>query len=262
MKRKITRVMADGSKHIVEEDDQAPVHHKNILDAQKKGEPPAKQYLDKIAGQGHGGDTKLAHVNAWEEALLKKLGGAGTKNPHTGLKQFYTNPATGQEEDFFNMPLDIMPTSTSESASYSGLPGQYQESYLSTLMPQLQSSIANMPGNIDDYTNQALGSYQQLMNNNLKTNIPKALSNMANRGIINSTEGQNIMGNVFSSAAKEASDKGYTTAMQGALLKANMPSVLAGMADLGKSTGSQSVSQSSDPTVMYRQMADLIKSMM
>ncbi len=254
--------MADGSKHIVEEDDEAPAHHKHELAARQPAADPKKQYLDKIASQGHKGDTELAHVSPWEEALLKKLGGVGTKNPHTGLKQFYINPATGQEEDFFNMPLDIMPTSTSESTSYSGLPGGYQNSFLETLMPQLNSSIKNMPNNIDDYTNQALGSYQQLMNNNLKTNIPKALANMANRGIINSTEGQNIMGNVFSTAAKEASDKGYTTAMQAALLKANMPSVLAGMADLGKSTGSQSVSQTQDPTKMYTVMADLIKSMM
>ncbi len=318
MKRKITKIMPDGSKHIIEEDDQAPVHHKHDLDAKKQGTPPAKQYLDRMASQGHGGDTKLAHVNSWEEALLKKLGGAGTRNPHTGLKQFYINPATGQEEDFFNMPLDIMPTSgstnvsggmntalnvggsnsqnTSENksvqnaANYSGLPQGYQESLLNAIIPQLTDATANMGKNYDDYTNQALGSYQQMMNNALRTNIPKALAGLSNRGILNSTEGQNILGNVYSQAAMDASNKGYTTAMEAARFKGNMPSILAQLADLGKtsygtsggsstgtSSGTSSASNfgtsegsnfstgssfSQDPTKMYSLMADLIKSMM
>ena len=266
--------MPDGSMYITEEDDQAPVHHKNVLDVQSQGEPPMKQYLDRTATKGQGGDTTLAHVNPWEAMLLKKLGGVGTTNPNTGLRQFYIDPVTGLENGLpdpnaatatsptFNFPMDIMPTSTSASSSYSGLPASYQESLLSSLMPQLQSSITNMPGNIDQYTNEALGSYNQIMNNAIKTNIPKALAGLSNRGILNSTEGQGVLSNVYSQAAMDASNKGYTTAMQAALLKANMPSILAQIADLGKSTGTSSIGYAADPTVMYRTMADLIKSMM
>ena len=262
MKRKKTIVRPDGSREIIEEDDQAPVHHKHDLDAQKKGEPPAKQYLDRMASKGHGGDTKLAHVNQWEEALLKKLGGAGTKNPHTGLKQFYINPATGQEEDFFNMPLDIMPTSTSASSSSSGLDPKYREQLMGTLMPQLQQGIADMPGNWDKYTNEALGSYQQMMNNALRTNIPKALAGLSNRGILNSTEGQGVLGNVYSQAAMDAANKGYGTAMQAALGKANMPTVLGQIAQLGQGTQSNQFSYAEDPTTMYRDLSATIRAMM
>jgi hypothetical protein len=498
MKRKITKVKPDGSKEIIEIDDEAPAHHKTEAD---------------MALQGHKGDTELAHVNKWEEELLKRLGGAGTTNPHTGLKQFYTanaaptggetwldmmnrtegatsglpywqqghadpsgnwigastvngtsgnstplynwdptknwskeatttqggpvprtlanwqamsgvtnqnkpsthsnvpenpvmggaaipgtsgsplsvvnsdvnvnrgglpdigtvpdgsdtsvpgagwvndpnaqsdvmsqvtNPLTSPQiaTDYANyfaqaqpnmsmpwaggtltmgqggqaiyrdaagtetplnantplvdlykipgiktawdqqyggaatsgtggidIPTNIFPFSTSGSTSgantYSGLPANYQQQLLSALMPQLNSAVTNMPGNIDQYTQNALGSYQQLMNNNLKTNIPKAISEMANRGIINSTEGQKILENVYSAAAKEAGDKGYTTAMQAALLKANMPSVLGQIGELGKTSTSTSTGQSSsyqaDPTVMYRTLADMITAMM
>uniref|UniRef100_A0A6M3KWS9 Uncharacterized protein n=2 Tax=viral metagenome TaxID=1070528 RepID=A0A6M3KWS9_9ZZZZ len=379
MKRKKTIVRPDGSREIIEEDDQAPAHHKHDLDAQKKGEPPAKQYLDRMASKGHGGDTKLAHVNQWEEALLKKLGGVGTKNPHTGLRQYFTIPGQpddpdylknlmgyqptsstmftsdalvgpdgspysrtdngwvnnagnvipyGQENigttqsggfdggdtqsggvdggdnyiyrpnehgvgstrpysptlggfpttgqvapvqgtatdgsptDMFNIPTDIKPFSISGSQSQSGLPNQYRDQLLASLMPQLQQSITDMPGNWDKYTNEALGSYQQMMNNALRTNIPKALAGLSNRGILNSTEGQGVLGNVYSQAAMDAANKGYGTAMQAALGKANMPTVLGQIAQLGQGTNSNSFSYAEDPTVIYRDLSATIRAMM
>ena len=42
-----------------------------------------------IAAQGRNGDTELAHVNPEEKALLESLGGSGTINPTTGLREFY-----------------------------------------------------------------------------------------------------------------------------------------------------------------------------
>ena len=166
----------------------------------------------------------------------------------------------------FDFPLDIMPTTQSggSSSSYSGLPAQYRDQLLSALMPQLTSSITGMEGNIDQYTNQALGSYQQMMQNALRSNVPKGVEALANRGIMSSTMGENVMGNVYSAAAIDASNKGYETAMQAALLKANMPSVLADMGQLGsytQSSGSDN-SRTEDPTAMYRIMADLLKGMM
>jgi hypothetical protein len=388
-----------------------------------------------LAAQGQRGDTQLAHVNPWEQQLLKMLGGVGTRNPKTGLKQFYTfenpdflgggleqaqadydayfNTATpgsvtpwlggyltmgdngaaswtapeGQEsyglqltkdmkvpevtgnayirkmvsqiygiderdigtstwndwygtdaqkaktytptggytsENFLNLPttldeylnptyqtgltaaksnptyyeqtgttaatpdttgtttgttdatgttastgtgvdlpLDIMPTSSSASSSYTGLPSNYSQSIMDALMPQLTSGINNMSGNIDEYTKQALGSYQQQMMNAIKQNIGPALNQMAKRGIISSTEGQKILANVYSQAATDASTKGYETAMQSALKKADIPTTLSSIAEaLGKSSASNSYSYSEDPTVMYQTLADLIKAMM
>ena len=43
----------------------------------------------KIAKMGRNGDTELAHITKTEEYLLKMLGGAGTINPETGLKEFH-----------------------------------------------------------------------------------------------------------------------------------------------------------------------------
>ena len=41
-----------------------------------------------LSDMGRKGDTQLVHVNKKEVELLKKLG-SGTKNPDTGLLEFY-----------------------------------------------------------------------------------------------------------------------------------------------------------------------------
>jgi hypothetical protein len=43
----------------------------------------------KVASMGRNGDTQLAHINDVEADLLKLLGGAGTINPKTGLKEYH-----------------------------------------------------------------------------------------------------------------------------------------------------------------------------
>jgi len=42
-----------------------------------------------LASKGRYGDTMLAHINPEEAALLKSMGGAGTINPQTGLREFF-----------------------------------------------------------------------------------------------------------------------------------------------------------------------------
>ncbi|QGH72198.1 MAG: hypothetical protein [Caudovirales sp. ctOwN3] len=42
----------------------------------------------KLAAQGRGGDTMLAHINPREAEVLRRMGGVGTVNPHTGLHEF------------------------------------------------------------------------------------------------------------------------------------------------------------------------------
>jgi len=313
-------IKSDGTK-VYTRDDNAPQMRKVMGEQKSQGSnmnllrqklggmkqnPQGMRNAPKIAQMGRAGDTELAHVNPYEKMLLKMLGGSGTINPKTGLREFaakdylerYHDVATdqyfgsnpyehwqqyGQKEGRiwdlggggegghgggteFNFPLDIMPTSksTSSSSNYTGLPQSDRDTLMSAITPQLQSAIANMPQNIDAYTNQALGSYQQMMQNALRSNLPKTITNLANRGIISSTEGQNALSQTMSDAAIDASNKGYQTAMQQALLKANMPTILGQLAELGKYSTAKtaSSSESKDPTAMYKIMADMIGGMM
>ena len=47
------------------------------------------------AAQGRNGDTMLAHINPREARLLQSLGGSGSVNPYTGLREFYDSSAPG-----------------------------------------------------------------------------------------------------------------------------------------------------------------------
>jgi hypothetical protein len=44
--------------------------------------------LNRLARLGRNGDTELAHVNPQEKAMLKAMGGSGTINPYTGLREY------------------------------------------------------------------------------------------------------------------------------------------------------------------------------
>jgi len=57
------------------------------LNIQEKIKLFTELYKD-IAGKGIGGDTELAHINKFESTLLKSVGGQGSINPTTGLKQY------------------------------------------------------------------------------------------------------------------------------------------------------------------------------
>ena len=47
-----------------------------------------KDLYKDLSGKGIGGDTELAHINKFESTLLKSVGGQGSINPTTGLKQY------------------------------------------------------------------------------------------------------------------------------------------------------------------------------
>ncbi len=56
--------------------------------AKKLADKDIASFIKKVASAGRGGDTELAFLSASARDLLKKLGGAGTKNPKTGLKEY------------------------------------------------------------------------------------------------------------------------------------------------------------------------------
>lgn len=55
--------------------------------------------LNLVRQQGRYGDTELAHVNPREAAMLRAMGGSGTINPKTGLREYAFDPGTGLGTD-------------------------------------------------------------------------------------------------------------------------------------------------------------------
>ena len=83
------------------------------------------QLYSELAGHGINGDTELAHVNRYEAAVLKAMGGSGTLNSVTGLRQY----------DFFGGDDDPepQPSSTSTVRQVSDLP-EYFKPYAEKLL--------------------------------------------------------------------------------------------------------------------------------
>jgi len=59
--------------------------HKTLKKYSKKH---IKDVLEQTKKKGRGGDTELAHINPVESKILKSLGGSGSINPKTGLREY------------------------------------------------------------------------------------------------------------------------------------------------------------------------------
>ena len=57
-----------------------------------------KRLLQDVAKNGHGGDVHLAHINKFEDRLLKQMGGEGSINPNTGLVQYKGGGGGGSQQ--------------------------------------------------------------------------------------------------------------------------------------------------------------------
>jgi len=67
-------------------------------------------WLAKDLGKlGREGDTELAHVNPWEQKLLKAVGGSGTINPITNLKEFKGGGGGGNSQTTNELDPNIVP---------------------------------------------------------------------------------------------------------------------------------------------------------
>src|SRR5262252_9523015 len=81
----------------------APVHVAALLN-----HPAVRDAITRaLAARGVRGDTELIQVTPREEAWLRMLGGAGTINPRTGLRQFYGSDVGGPETKDVGGPGNI-----------------------------------------------------------------------------------------------------------------------------------------------------------
>jgi len=147
----------------------------------------------------------------------------------------------------------VFPTGE-EVKPYSGLPESYRDQLLGFMMPQLQSGVQNMEGNIDDYTQNALGTYRNEFNQYINDAIPKQVRNLGKRGILNSSVASDTLSQTYSDALRKSSGMGYQTAMEAAKMKTQIPQSIGSLLQYGQ--------YSEDPTVMYKTLAGLLAAQM
>lgn len=175
---------------------------------------------------------------------------------------------TGTGAGGFNFPTgeEVFPwsKSTTKSTSYGGLAGDYSNKILDLLYPMLQPAIENYIPNIDKYTNEAMGLYSQSMNNMLTEMLPDILGEYGNRGVLSSTVMSDALADTSTNLGRTALEKQYQTAMQAALMKAQLPNVLGELMGLGKVSTSEGGTESyeEDQTAMYRIIAQMFSTLM
>jgi len=71
-------------------------NNKNFMSAQSN----IKETAQDLSEMGRYGDTEVVHVNPQEVEMLKKMGGSGTINPETGLREFFFGEYTSFTDMF------------------------------------------------------------------------------------------------------------------------------------------------------------------
>ena len=68
-----------------------------------------KKLLNDVSKHGHDGDVYLAHINKFEDKLLKTVGGEGSINPDTGLVQYKGGGGGGNSQTTNDLDPNVVP---------------------------------------------------------------------------------------------------------------------------------------------------------
>ena len=163
-------------------------------------------WLAKDLGKlGREGDTELAHVNPWEQKLLKAVGGSGTINPITNLKEFKGGGGGGQSQTTNELDPNVVPyvrdaLSEQQKLYNEGAPEYYgKQTYLDPNTQQ-QQAIDMMTANAN-------------VNNPMLQNATNLNNQMIQGDFLQNNPNFNA---VMDTAGRKATDL-YNTATQGTM---------------------------------------------
>ena len=168
-----------------------------------------KRLLKDVAKKGHDGDVYLAHINKFEDKLLKTVGGEGSINPDTGLVQ-YKGGGGGSSQTSNELDPNVVPYVKDALAEQQKL---YQEG-----APEYYGGQTYLNPNLRQQ--QAM---QQMTNNaNVNSGMLQNATDLNNQMI----QGDFLQNNpnfdaVMNTAGRKATNL-YNTAMQGTNSNASM----------------------------------------
>lgn len=156
-------------------------------------------------------------------------------------------PTQGDGNNMLDFPTDVYPW----SGSFSGLPGGFSQELANAVMPQVQNYMANPAQFTTDYLGGVQSSYANSLNNVLSSVIPQQVNSLANRGILSSTDGQNVIRDSISNTSTAL----MPSMMQNAAYAANSYG-----SNLGNllSASNINTSYNEDKTQMYQILAQLL----
>ena len=186
----------------------------------------------------------------------------------------------------FEIPTNLFPTSTSnQSSSQSGNSSNkgssqsqsgmnWTSDFMKNLMPSLNQSLTGLQGRVDEMGGTLQDQYSNLMRRSMQPeNFQGVLNSLANKGMINSTTGENTMATAGKGIAQSVADKAFESQLQQQLASLQVPGILSNAAGLGQessakssssgqsstSGGSTSTSTYSNPLAPFELMASMVK---
>jgi len=189
--------------------------------------------------------NQIASDNPEIRKLWEKIYG-----PMSSWENTYVNPMGSNYE----IPEDAYPTAESTT----GIDSRLRDELVMNLINNMGSSIKAAAGAPQSYMDEAKKLYEYLTGTALKKQIPQVLNNLANRGIMSSTAGQNILKDVASEIATNAGEQGYAAAMNAAMMRLQVPQLLGNLAESTR----YSESRSEDKSARERLMVQLLMGLM
>ncbi|MCK9600973.1 MAG: hypothetical protein M0R06_18165, partial [Sphaerochaeta sp.] len=126
-----------------------------------------------LGRQGRYGDTMVAHINPREAAILQALGGKGSVNPRTGLREYWDSDAG----DSMGGPADASSMGEGNSDPSSGMSSGYG-SMSSVEQEQADKEFGSTMGSygLDSFTSIAEMAHSK---NSMMENVMDALTSMS-----------------------------------------------------------------------------------
>jgi hypothetical protein len=157
----------------------------------------------------------------------------------------YTPYGNSQEEANQAPLVDIFQPDKYQQ-SRSGLPEKYQLQILESLIPKLLESVEGYEGNVDKSTQAAQELFESQSRRGMKQDLQGILNSLAGRNMLDSSVASDTIAKGMGDIVQTGAQKGYESQMNNAALKAQLPAMLANIAQLGQS------STSSDPLEPYK----------
>jgi len=189
-------------------------------------------WLAKDLGKlGREGDTELAHVNPWEKKLLKAVGGSGTINPTTSLREFKGGGGGGNSQTTNELDPNVVPyvkdaLSEQQSLYREGAPDYYGGQTYLDANAQQQGAINQLTANAN-VNNPMLQNSTNLNNSMIQGNY---LQNNPNFDAVMNTAGRkatDLYNNATQSMMGDVSNAGRYGSNAHARLASNNSSNLA-----------------------------------
>jgi len=122
----MTNMMRDGEGNFYDADGNFLPPPKPTYDNREfmSAKSDIRETAQDLSEKGRYGDTEVVHVNPQEVEMLKKMGGSGTINPETGLREFFT--FNGVTYDSFTDAIDGGGAGGSGSEYFSGTHEDYK----------------------------------------------------------------------------------------------------------------------------------------